>query len=487
MPPQVARRPGCCSALKAPALRARPLVIFSGAMSLETRNAGSSELRAGASSASGSLAGSYKWWVVFMLWFVCFLNYADRQAVGSVLPLLARDFGFDGMQLGLIGSSFAWVYAAMAPTAGLLADRSGRKRLLVWACIVWSFFTLATAWCGNLWMFVTVRALTGLGETFYFPTAMALLSDYHGSGSRSRAMSWHQSAVYAGTILGSWIAAVLAERHGWQVPFFLFGPMGFVLAVVLWQYLREPQRGAAEPPTESPMPKGEPALPAGETLRLILRTPTAWLLMGGFLCANFVAAIFLTWTPTFLVQKFHYNIGAAGLTGTVYIHLASAMAVPFAGWLADRLVRRWSTGRMLVQTFGLLAGAAFVFVVGNTGNTTTLILAMTCFGLCKGFYDSGIFASLYDVIEPCARGTAAGLMNTIGWGGGALGPLFVGFASKYGGKSSEVENISNAIAFGALFYFAAATCLIGAMLFFHKHNRPTQEGPASMDSATREV
>ena len=406
-----------------------------------------------------------------MLWFVCFFNYADRQAISSVLPLLAKDFGFDGLQLGLIGSSFAWVYAAMAPAAGVFADHAMRKRLLVWACIVWSLFTLATAWCGNLWMFVSVRALTGLGETFYFPAAMSLISDYHGSRSRSRAMSWHQSAVYVGTILGSWIAAVLAERYGWRVPFFFFGPMGLALAAVLWHYLREPQRGAAESPTDAPRPAGGPALSVGETIRLILRKPAALLLMGGFLCANFVAVIFLTWTPTFLVQKFHYHIGAAGLTGTIYIHLASALAVPFAGWLADRLARRWVTGRMLVQTLGLLAGGAFVFVVGNTGNTTTLILAMACFGFCKGFYDSGIFASLYDVIEPRARGTAAGLMNTIGWGGGALGPLFVGFAFKYGGKSSGVENMSNAIAFSALFYVAAAACLIGAMLLVRQRNR----------------
>jgi MFS family permease len=199
--------------------------------------------------------------------------------------------------------------------------------------------------------------------------------------------------------------------------------------------------------------------------------------MGGFLCANFVAVIFLTWTPTFLVEKFHYPLGAAGLTGTVYIHLASAIAVPVAGWLADRLARRWAAGRAFVQMLGLLAGAAFVFVVGNTSNTTTLVFAMVCFGLGKGFYDSGIFASLYDVIEPRARGTAAGLMNTVGWGGGALGPLFVGFATKYGGKSSTVENMSNAIAFGSLFYLAAAGCLLGAMLLSKNTNGPRAKSP----------
>ena len=417
------------------------------------------------------LPASYKWWVIFMLWFVCFFNYADRQAISSVLPLLARDFGFDRVQLGLIGSAFAWVYAAGAPLAGLAADRMPRKQLLMVACVVWSDFTLATASCDHLSMFVAVRALTGLGETFYFPAAMALISDYHSVGSRSRAMSWHQSAVYAGTILGSWMAAVLAERFGWRVPFYLFGPIGIALALLLSRYLREPERGASEGLALAAVrqePDADPPLSVAATFKLILRTPVALLLMGGFLCANFVAVIFLTWTPTFLVDKFHYAIGAAGLTGTVYIHLASAVTVPFAGWLADRLVRRWRFGRMLVQTLGLLIGAGFVFLVGQTGSATTLVVAMTCFGVCKGFYDSGIFASLYDVIEPRARGTAAGLINTIGWAGGALGPLFVGFACKYGGKPTQVQNMSDAIAFGAVFYLLAAGFLVAALLLFRQ-------------------
>src|SRR5262252_3743679 len=175
----------------------------------------------------------YKWWVVFMLWFVCFFNYADRQAISSVFPLLKQEFGFSDVQLSLVGSAFAWVYAAGAPLAGLIADRFARNRLIVIACVVWSFFTLSTAWCGSIGSLVSVRALTGLGETFYFPAAMALVSDYHSRETRSRALSLHQSAVYAGTILGSWMAAVLAERSGWRTPFLLFGPIGVLLAILL--------------------------------------------------------------------------------------------------------------------------------------------------------------------------------------------------------------------------------------------------------------
>ena len=75
-------------------------------------------------------SSTYKWWVVGMLWFVCFFNYADRQSIFSVFPVLGKEFGFDKFQLGLIGSAFMWVYAAGAPVAGFIGDRVRRKDLI---------------------------------------------------------------------------------------------------------------------------------------------------------------------------------------------------------------------------------------------------------------------------------------------------------------------------------------------------------------------
>lgn len=433
----------------------------------------------------GHPGSAYKWWVVAMLWFICFFNYADRQAIFGVFPKLKEEFGFDKVQLGLIGSAFMWVYAGGAPLAGFICDRFRRKDLILGGCLFWSFVTITTGWCAKLWHFVTVRALEGFGETFYFPASMALMSDYHDQRTRSRALSFHQSSVYLGTILGSWIGAWFAEHHGWRFGFYFFGGFGMLLALVLCKFLREPRRGEAEShcsrrgdeadsaPRPTPHAGGcDKPLSLRETLRAIFRTPVVPLLMLGFVGANFVATIFLTWTPTFLVEKFHFKLTSAGLSGTVFIHLASAVSVPLAGFLADRLTRRFAGGRMLVQALGLLAGAAFVTLVGKTANPTTLILAMTAFGLCKGFYDSGIFASMFDTIEPRARGAAAGLMNTVGWSGGALGPVFVGYASKYGGKATEVENMSDAIAFGGLIYLAAAVCVVAAIWLFARR-RPT--------------
>jgi MFS family permease len=399
---------------------------------------------------------AYKWAVVAMLWLVCFFNYADRQSIFSVFKSLHDEFGFDKARQGLIASAFMWVYAFGAPFAGLLGDKLRRKDLILGGCLFWSLVTALTAWCGRLWQFVTVRALEGLGETFYFPASMSLISDYHGGRTRSRAMALHQSAVYAGTIGGGFLGGWFAEHYGWRTGFYFFGLAGLVLAVLLYSLLREPRRGQAE------QTGGEGLMPltVREVIPALAGAPAALALMAAFFGANAVAAVFLTWTPTFLAEKFHLGLAEAGLTGTLYIHLSSAATVVIGGVLADRLARRLRGGRALVQALGLLLGTAFVYLFATASDLDVLKVAMALFGACKGLYDANIFASLYDVMPPQARATAAGVMNTIGWGGGALGAMAVGWAATHGPYADEIDNISAAIAVGSWVYLGCGVLLL---------------------------
>lgn len=321
---------------------------------------------------------------------------------------------------------------------------------------------MLTGWCSRLWQFVTVRALEGLGETFYFPASTSLMSDYHGRQTRSRALGIHNSGVYLGTIAGGWLGAWFAVHLGWRAGFYFFGGAGMVLALVLYRFLREPQRGQAEAALLPAPPGPSQPLQFQEIVPAILRQLTALLLLAAFLGANFVATIFLAWTPTFLFEKFHFELTAAGLSGSVFIHLASALSAPLGGWLADRWARRLAGGRMLVQALGLGVGSAFVFLVGTTERVGVLLAAMTGFGLCKGLYDANIFAAIFDVVSPRARGTAAGIMNTVGWGGGALGPLAVGWLAQHGRHASQMRNMSEAIACCALVYILSAALLLAA-------------------------
>jgi hypothetical protein len=78
---------------------------------------------------------------------------------------------------------------------------------------------------------------------------------------------------------------------------------------------------------------------------------------------------------------------------------------------------------------------------------------------------------LYDVVEPRARATAVGVMNLVGWGGGGLGPLFLGWFAAHGRHDAEVANMSKALAGSSGVYLAGAVFLLGAVLALPKRGR----------------
>lgn len=429
----------------------------------------------------------YKWVVVGMLWLICFFNYADRQALFAVFPLLHRQFGFTREQLGLIGAAFTWVYALSAPFAGQVADRLPRKAVILGGLAIWSVITGFTALCARMWQFLLVRGAEGLGETFYFPASMSFISDYHGPRTRSRAMSLHQTSVYAGTIGGSAFAGWMALRFGWSSSFVVLGAAGCLLALALAAFLREPIRAgtasglaggpidavpdrpevagtAARPPSNAssawPVEAPRP-VPILRFLAELSRTPAALLLILAFFGANFVALVFLTWMPTFLNEKFGLDLAKAGLGATFFIQVCSMLGAVVGGWLADRWRRRMAGGRILTQALGALLGAPFIFLCGFTRDKVLLVFAMSAFGLAKGLYDANIWAGLYDVVTPSRRGTAVGLMNMVGWLGGGLGALIVGVA-----ETRWHFGLSQSIQAAALIYVAVAAGLCTAALLF---------------------
>lgn len=386
--------------------------------------------------------GRYKWWVVAMLWFVCFFNYADRQAIFSVFPLLKSEMNLSDVQLGVVGAAFMWVYALGAPLAGLVGDRVSRKGLILGGLVFWSVVAVGTTLSRTYWHLVFFRALEGLGETFYYPASMSLLSDYHGRDTRSRAMGIHQSSVYAGTIAGGAVAGWMGQFYGWRSSFYVFGSLGVLLGIVLISLLKEPVRGAAEP---DPIP-AHGALPSTggwrSALAGVFAGPMVPVLMLVFIGANFVAMVFLTWMPSFLYRKFGMTLTMAGLNGTAYLQIASVLGVLCGGILADRLVRKHRGGRMIAQLLGLLGGIPFLFLTGWTVSVPILVLAMTGFGYFKGLYDANIWASLYDVVKPERRATALGLMNSIGWLGGSAAPIAVAAAAGRWGMSAAISATS---------------------------------------------
>jgi MFS family permease len=408
----------------------------------------------------------YGWYVVAMLWFISFFNYADRQAIFSVFPLLEKEFGLNLIQKGWLGSSFAIVYGLGAPFAGYVIDHIRRKTAILFGLHIWSIICMATALSQNFRHLIIFRAAEGAGETFYYPASMSLVSDFHGKRTRSRAMGLHQTSVYIGTIGGGFFAGLIGQYYGWRLSFIVFGGLGILLGFLLHKVLLEPKRGAADlqDMLHTEQPAAMAKLPLMDTLRVIWSTPTVLTLLGAFICANFVAMVLLTWMPSYLHDNFGMSLATSGLTATMYVQLASMCGAPLGGYLADRLRGYTPRGRMIVQCVGVLCGAPFVALCGMTQSIPGLLVALTFWGLFKGIYDANIFASMFDVIRPEARGTAAGLMNCMGWLLGAFpAPIIIGIiGTKHG--------LGFAIATASMVYVMSGVFLLIGIVFLVKRD-----------------
>jgi MFS family permease len=399
--------------------------------------------------------GTYKWLVVAMLWCVCFLNYADRQLVFTVFPLLGGEFHLTDAGLSVLSASFMCTYAVFGPLAGLICDRVPRRGLVLGALVFWSLTAVATTHATNFFGLAAGIALGGLGEAFYFPAALSMIADYHAVDTRSRAMSLHQSSVYIGSIAGGALAGYIGQFYGWRAGFRFFGALGVGLAAVLWMVLKEPMRGLSDAAAGKVQTSGRLI----EGLREFARNRAAWMLAGVFVGANFVAMVFTVWMPTYLFRHFHMSLTLSGLNGSAYLQIASIVGVVSGGAWADALVRRRredKSVRMRVQAAGLFCGVPFLFLTGWTTAAAAVLAAMIGFGFFKGVYDSNLWAALYDVTPIERRGATLGIMNSLGWLGGAAAQLCIGVASVRFGMSACLS----ATAF--IYLAIAIVLLIGA-------------------------
>lgn len=395
---------------------------------------------------------TYRWELLILLWLAFFVNQADRQIFSVVLPLIRQDLGLNDAELGLIASALVWTYGLLVPLAGFVGDRFSRRNIIGFALLFWSLSTLSTGFCSTLWQFILLRGIaTGGGEAFYAPPANALLGEKYPQ-NRAFVLSIHQTAVYAGIILSGLIAGYVGEHYGWQKAFFLFGGFGIVLAFLIFKRLPkdQPQLAAlaATPDTSPPS--------VLSTALLIVRKPTVVLLTLAFGCMVFVNVGYLTWMPSFLVEKFQLSLTQAGFFSLFYHHLGAFLGVLSGAKIADTYAKKAPKSRLLVQALGLLLGAPFIYWMSISNSQWMTYAALFAFGVFRGWYDSNIVASLYEVVPEKIRSTAYGLMLMCAFLVGATSPYLLGALKPSLGLSGGLSYLSIMYVLGAILIGVAA-------------------------------
>ncbi len=404
----------------------------------------------------------YKWELVILLWIAFFFNQADRQIFNIVLPSMRDDLGLTDADMGLIASILILFYGLMVPLGGVLGDRINKKYILIISLLVWSAATLTTGLSFTLVQLVLLRSIaTGGGEAFYSPSANALICEYH-QKTRATALSIHQTALYVGIIGSGYLTGYIADLFGWRMAFYLFGGFGIVLAGVL--YFRLKDSVIKKKTDEVPVAKTS----TGEVLAVFFKKPTVLLLTLAFAGMQFAGVGFITWMPTYLHENFGLSLARAGFDSTFYHHVAAFLGVIIGAGIADKLALRIVGIRGLVQMIGLMVGAPFIYLLGKSESLLVLYVAMTLFGVCRGLYDSNIFAALYDVIEAPYRSTATGMMLMFAFIVGSAAPYILGVLK-------PIFGLSNGLAFLSVAYLFASVCILIALIFFYRKDGIRQE------------
>ena len=381
------------------------------------------------------------WLTVGLLWFIGLLNYLDRVMITTMRGSIVAEIPMTEAQFGLLTAAFLWTYGLLSPFAGFLADRYSRSRVIVISLFSWSLVTWLTAHATTYGELLATRVLMGVTEAAYIPAALALITDYHRGHTRSRAEGIHMSGIMVGAGLGG-VGGWIAERHGWEHSFTLFGLIGlgyaFIVAFLLKDAPRERPSNAVINETDE-LPKI--GLRAAFVSLFSKNSFTLAVFYWGLLGMGGWAVV--GWMPTYMNENFNLTQGVAGLTATGYLQTALLVGVIVGGAWADRWFRTNPYGRFYVPFIGLCCAAPGIFLAGNTNLLPLAIIGLVVYGFARAFADCNMMPILCQVTDPRYRATGYGVLNLCGtivggftiYAGGALRDakidvsLIFGFAS----------------------------------------------------------
>jgi MFS transporter, Spinster family, sphingosine-1-phosphate transporter len=280
------------------------------------------------------------------------LNYADRNVLFAVQPLVQDEFHLTKIQIGYLTSAFLAFYMIAAPFVGPLADRYSRKLIIVFGAIFWSGLTLLTAVTHTYAELLVRHTLVGIGEATFVTIAPTFVADLFGEGKRGRILGVFYLAIPVGSAAGYLLGGYLAPHYGWRFPFYIAAAPGFVLAIAVL-FLNEPQRGQFD------SLKGTPERTTVVGLARNASFLTATL---GMAAMTFSLGGIQVWMPQFLYSERHYSLEAANLMFGLIIVADGILAALAGGWLGDYLLRRTKSAYYLVSAASMALGVPAMIV-----------------------------------------------------------------------------------------------------------------------------
>lgn len=362
----------------------------------------------------------YPWLVVALLWVVALLNYMDRQMLSTMQDAMKLDIVElqKAEAFGALMAVFLWIYGLVSPFAGVVADRVSRKKLVVGSLFVWSAVTYLMGYASDFTQLYWLRALMGVSEALYIPSALSLIADWHEGKSRSLAIGIHMTGLYVGQAVGGF-GATIAATFSWHSTFYWFGIIGIAYSVVLALLLHDKPKAAATvaaSPNPATLMKKE-SLWRG--LSVVLSTWAFWVILIYFAVPSLPGWATKNWLPTLFADNLGLDMAQAGPMSTITIAASSFVGVLLGGVLSDKWVLRNIRGRIYTSAIGLGMTIPALILLGFGHSVVAVVGAGMLFGIGFGMFDANNMPILCQIISAKYRATAYGIMNMVGVFAGA--------------------------------------------------------------------
>ena len=345
----------------------------------------------------------YPWVVVALLWVVALLNYMDRQMLSTMQEAMKIDIVelTKAEAFGALMAVFLWIYGFMSPVAGIIADRLSRKWLIVGSLFVWSAVTFLMGYATTFEQLYGLRAVMGISEALYIPSALSLIADWHQDKSRSLAIGVHMTGLYVGQAIGGF-GATAAAAFSWQSTFHWFGIVGIAYSVVLIFFLHEnPVRMKIEKVVANGISKGNSI---GKGLLLLFSNISFWVILFYFAAPSLPGWATKNWLPTLFAENLDIPMSQAGPISTITIALSSFVGVILGGFLSDRWVLKNIRGRVYTGAIGLGMTIPALLLLGFGHGFISVIGAGLLFGIGFGIFDANNMPILCQFVSAKYRG-----------------------------------------------------------------------------------
>ena len=379
---------------------------------------------------------SDRWFVLFVLALNYFVLILHRGVINFIQPPLKLELGLSDGQIGLLDTAFVVPYALSQLYFGHLSDRFDRRTILLLS-LTGSVVSLAgLGLSGSFTMLVGLRFLLGMSQAASVPAIASIMGDCFTSRGRSTAVAVYLESqtvanIASGSLSGeiadvsSWdvglnmLGMQIVGVSGWRMAMFVFSLVGAMVVLCVYLFLREPVRTDREAGLGLGLQGGT----WWKTTKDVLRVRSYWGVGIVFLLIGITSGARENWLARHFYDTLGMDLGEAGLFSTFYFQSGVIVGLLFGGWWADRWASRRRSGRMAVQSMGLVLMVPAFIVLGASTFQPALKVAMTAIGVGFGFYAANLWTTTFEIVDPAARATSMAFLNVISLLGAPFAPL----------------------------------------------------------------